>query len=85
MAQDTKRKNADFIKYGDDVIGGTRDQRVDTAGAVAKLRNDARQALNRVDPTIVQKPNKRITSKVSAAQAAQAMSGTSYSKLLKVK
>ena len=87
MAQQVRRRNADFIKYGDSSTGpdSTRDKRVDDMGAAAKIRAENKWALNRVDPNVELKANKPVNAKVSPAQAAKAMSGKSYSKLLKVK
>ena len=87
MAQTVRRRNADYIKNGDSSTGpdSTRDKRVEDMGAAAKIRAAMTNARNRTDPEVNVKPNKPVNNKISSAQAAQAMSGQSYSKLLKVK
>jgi len=87
MAQTVKRRNAEYIKSGDSSTGpeSTRDKRVEDMGAQAKQHAAVMHMLNRTNPDVKNKPNKPVSSKVSSAQAAQSMSGSSYSKLLKVK
>ncbi len=82
MAQDTKRRNAEYIKQGS---GEDRDKRVEDMGAQAKQHAANMHAINTTDPNVKVAANKRVSNKVTNKQAAQAMSGTSYSKLLKVK
>jgi hypothetical protein len=54
-------------------------------GAQAKQHAAYTHAINTTDPEMKATVNKPVYTKVTNKQAAQAMSGTSYSKLLKVK
>lgn len=87
MAQTPTRRNASYIKDGDSSTGldSTRDKRVEDMGTQAQDHAAMVFARNRTDPNVIIKPNKRVSNKITPAKVAQAMSGTSYSKLLKIK
>lgn len=76
------RRNAEYIRVG---LKEDRDKRVEDMGAQAKQHAAYTHAINTTDPEMKATVNKPVYTKVTNKQAAQAMSGTSYSKLLKVK
>jgi len=80
--QNRHRRNAEYIRTG---LKEDRDKRVEDMGAQAKSHALTQHVMDRTDPSISAKPNKVVMNKISNKQAAQAMSGTSYSKLLKFK
>jgi hypothetical protein len=80
--QNRNRRNAEYIRHG---LKEDRDKRVEDMGAQAKQHAAYINVMNKTSPEIKATVNKPVYTKVSNKQAAEAMSGTSYSKLLKFK
>lgn len=80
--QNRHRRNAEYIREG---LKEDRDKRVEDMGAQAQAHSLVQHVMDRVDPSISAVPNKPVMNKITNKQAAQAMSGTSYSKLLNIK
>lgn len=80
--QNRNRRNAEYIRTG---LKEDRDKRVEDMGAQAKTHALNQHVMDNMDPSKSTVPNKPVMTKVTNKQAAQAMSGKSYSTLLKIK